>query len=149
MVYRLFLFADRSFLELGRTSGLSYELLNILFYCIFVPGVWTLLLCLRQRRAGLAALAIAGIAAAAWTVARLPNTLHLEFYGRNLKQLYFWSSNVEDTYRIISVLLGILAPLAAALLIALGPRRFALPAFLTAIAALGSVLFSAWFRLLQ
>lgn len=145
MNQRLFFAADQAFLRASAATNLSYEVLNILVYCLLVPGVWFLILSFRLRSAGLALAVLAGLSAAVFVLIRLPQSFHAEFYARNLRQLYFWSSNAEDTYRAVSVALGVLSPAAGAFLIALCPRKFALPVFLSAAAALACLLLSGWF----
>lgn len=144
MIQRLFFAADQAFLRASAATHVSYELLNILVYCLFVPAVWLLILSFRLRSARLAGIFLAVLCAGVFVLMRLPHALHLEFYARNLRQLYFWSSNVDGTYRAVSVALGVFSPAAGACLIAFCPQRLALRVSLAAVLALACLLLSSW-----
>lgn len=141
----LFSLADRAFLWASSSTGLGYELLNILFYCFLVPGIWCTILLVRLRSGASAAVLALHLAMAVLFVTAAPESLQNEFYARCLRQLHAWGSATSRSYTTIAVLAGVPAPVLATALLVFAPRRFLPLLFALEILLLFSVLFCAWF----
>lgn len=145
MIQLAFFWAVRCFQELSAATGLSYALLNILFYCIGVPYLWTTLVCLRMRWRAFWALASLAAAGGGYFLALSANQVKPEFYERQIAFLYRLSADQESAYMEISIAIGILAPLVTFAALLFAPRRWVPRIYFAALAIVGIYLVIGWY----
>lgn len=113
----------RLFVHVSTGAGISYQLLNVWVYCLFIPMTWCITVSLRLRslRLGLTGTLI-GMAAAIVTKYTNPTAIR-NFYDHETAFLEILSSHKPMGYVWISLIIGVAAPLVIYVLLVFSPRR--------------------------
>lgn len=124
--------------------GITYALLNIWVYCLFVPWTWCAVAAFRLRSVRLAA-AGTGFFAAGLAVTRLlSESVVQRFYDHQIRFLELLSSDDESGYVRLSLVIGVAAPAFLYAMLGFVPRRFLLPMYLVLNTALVAYLLVGW-----
>jgi hypothetical protein len=145
LIQLAFFWAVRCFQDLSAATGLSYALLNILFYCICVPYLWTTLASIRMRWRAFWAFSSLTAIGVGYYLMLVANQANPEFYARQIAFLYRLASDQEGAYMEISIGIGIAAPIATTAALIFGPRRWIPWIYFAALAIVGIYLVIGWY----
>lgn len=107
-------------------TGLSYEEINILIYCLLVPASWYLIVWLRRKK-GVLLFWVHLLLPVLYYVERQKCTTFSErFYNSNIAALEYLGKMYKTGYVGISLLIGIAAPVLLYALLLFAPKRFLL-----------------------
>lgn len=124
-------------------TGLTYEALNVLIYCVLIPFSWAIIAAIRLR-SWLFLLTATSLFAVAVVWLQSQQAFVKTFYDRQISFLYWMVSLDESRYIHISLLIGIAVPVLLYGFSIFVPRRALLPACLLLNLGLAAYLTIGW-----
>ena len=110
------------FKSVSKYTGLSYEELNILCYCIIAPLVWASIYVIRRRSFFSILFTIPAFGLVYLFFKGDLNQFTKSFYDSHIQGLNFFAAQLGITYVQISLILGVAVPIGVLLLLWLIPK---------------------------
>ena len=128
MTEQLFWYIVWLFKAICHSTGLTYEALNVIVYCVLIPYSWAVIAAIRLRR-WLFLLIATSLLAVVVVWLQSQQAFVKTFYDRQISFLYWMVSLDESRYIHISLVIGIAVPVLLYGFLIFVPRRALLPTY--------------------
>jgi hypothetical protein len=143
MTEQLFWYIVWLFKAICHSTGLTYEALNVIVYCVLIPYSWAVLSATRLRR-WLFLITATSLLAVVVVWLQSQQAFVKTFYDRQISFLYWMVSLDESRYIHISLVIGIAVPVLLYGFLIFVPRRALLPACVLMYLGLAAYLTTGW-----
>lgn len=143
MTEQLFWYIVWLFKAICHRTGLTYEGLNVIVYCVLIPYSWAVIAAIRLRR-WLFLLTATSLLAVLIPWLQTQQAFVKTFYDRQISFLYWMAALEESRYIHISVVIGIAMPVLLYGGLFFIPRRALLPTYVFMNLILAAYLTTGW-----